>query len=112
MRGSDLYTYTDEQLERLVSLVQAEQTRRMLEASSDTDETEQPALVVTTRGCFRREIVRCGKAACWCAASAPGEGHGPYWYRYYRRGSKLVSKYVGKTLPSDIQLAAELDTAD
>jgi len=42
--------------------------------------------------------VSCGKPNCTRCAEGPA--HGPYWYRYYRRGGKLVSKYVGKTLPA------------
>jgi hypothetical protein len=43
--------------------------------------------------------VRCGKDRCTQCADGPA--HGPYWYRYYRgRGGKLVSRYVGKTLPA------------
>jgi hypothetical protein len=41
-------------------------------------------------GTYRLELVRCGKPAC---NSCP---HGPYWYRYYRVGRRVVSKYVGK----------------
>lgn len=42
---------------------------------------------------YQHELVRCGKPTCRCAA---GQLHGPYWYRYYRRGRRLVSEYVGK----------------
>lgn len=27
-----------------------------------------------------------------------GKLHGPYWYLYYYRGNRLVSKYIGKRL--------------
>jgi hypothetical protein len=49
-------------------------------------------------GTYRLELVSCGKPACTRCAEGPA--HGPYWYRYYRRGKKVVSKYVGKTLPA------------
>jgi hypothetical protein len=49
------------------------------------------------RGC-RQEMVSCGKGRCRKCAEGPG--HGPYWYRYYRRDGKLVSKYVGKERPA------------
>jgi hypothetical protein len=42
--------------------------------------------------------VSCGKERCTRCAEGPA--HGPYWYRYYRRGGKVVSKYVGKALPA------------
>ena len=48
-------------------------------------------------GTYRREMVSCGKGRCRKCAGGPG--HGPYWYRYYRQGGKLVSRYVGKELP-------------
>lgn len=31
----------------------------------------------------QQELMRCGKPTCRCAA---GQLHGPYWYRYYRKG--------------------------
>lgn len=49
-------------------------------------------------GTYRLELVSCGKPNCTRCAEGPA--HGPYWYRYYRRGAKVVSKYVGKTLPA------------
>ena len=45
---------------------------------------------------YRLEMVRCGKQACKkCAAS---EGHGPYWYAYFRKNGKMKSRYIGKNL--------------
>src|SRR6266496_4366752 len=49
-------------------------------------------------GTYRLELVSCGKPNCTRCAEGPA--HGPYWYRYYRRGGKVVSKYIGKTLPA------------
>lgn len=49
-------------------------------------------------GCYRLELVSCGKDRCTRCAGGPA--HGPYWYRYYRRNGKLVSRYVGKNLPA------------
>ena len=45
----------------------------------------------------RLEMISCGKDRCRKCAEGPG--HGPYWYRYYRRDGRVVSKYVGKRLP-------------
>ncbi len=42
---------------------------------------------------YRLEKVKCGKPNCKCAT---GEKHGPYWYAYYSRRGKTVSKYIGK----------------
>lgn len=44
-----------------------------------------------TRGrvTYQQELIRCGKD-CW------GCPHGPYWYAYYRKAGRTVSKYIGK----------------
>lgn len=49
---------------------------------------------------YRLEGIRCGKENCKCAR---GKLHGPYWYSYSREKGKVVSKYVGKSLPRDVQ---------
>lgn len=46
-------------------------------------------------GRLRLEFVKCGKEHCHCRSD---RGHGPYWYSYSRRGSKVISKYIGKKL--------------
>lgn len=46
---------------------------------------------------YRLESVRCGKPSC---RSCP---HGPYWYAYYREGTKLRSRYIGRELPDDVK---------
>ena len=43
---------------------------------------------------------KCGKASC--STCRNGHGHGPYWYAYWREGSRLRSGYVGKISPSEI----------
>jgi DnaJ domain len=55
---------------------------------------------MTTKWCYRNEYVHCGKRNC---KACP---HGPYWYRYQRRGAKVHKEYVGKIKPDD--LAGEL----
>jgi hypothetical protein len=40
---------------------------------------------------YRLEKVSCGKGCKGCP-------HGPYWYGYWREGSKIRSKYIGKRL--------------
>ena len=47
---------------------------------------------------YQLQFRKCGKAACGTCRS--GQGHGPYWYAYWREGSRLRSGYVGKTHPS------------
>ncbi len=49
---------------------------------------------------YRLESVKCGKPGC---KSCP---HGPYWYAYFREGSKLKSRYIGRELPEDVQAVA------
>jgi hypothetical protein len=40
---------------------------------------------------YRLERISCGKNCKGCP-------HGPYWYGYWREGSKTRSKYIGKNL--------------
>ena len=52
---------------------------------------ERPA----SAGTLRLEMVKCAKDRCnKCKA---GEGHGPYWYLYFRRNGKLTSRYIAKS---------------
>ncbi len=46
---------------------------------------------------YQLEYKRCGKPTC-CCAHGGGEGHGPYWYAYWREGGKPRSRYIGKEL--------------
>ena len=54
-------------------------------------------------GTVRREYRKCGKENC--RKCSEGEGHGPYFYRYYRDepNGKLKSEYLGKELPKKFQ---------
>lgn len=40
---------------------------------------------------------KCGKTSC--STCRNGQGHGPYWYAYWRDGARLRSGYVGKVNP-------------
>ena len=96
---TQMRTAQTSELEDLRNRIEAELTRRELaeqEPSSGRQVVEEkPAQA----GTLRLEMVRCGKDRCKkCAA---GEGHGPYWYLYFRRNGKLVSRYTGKVLPED-----------
>src|SRR5579859_3679843 len=42
-----------------------------------------------------------GKAACSTCRNT--QGHGPYWYAYWRTGKKVISGYVGKRNPKPNQ---------
>ncbi len=54
-------------------------------SASETAETlyKTPALV--------SHHVRCGKPTCRCTT---GEGHGPYWFLYWREGTTQRRRYV------------------
>jgi hypothetical protein len=49
---------------------------------------------------YRLESIRCGKEKCKCAR---GKLHGPYWYSYSRAQDKVISQYIGKKLPKNIE---------
>lgn len=46
---------------------------------------------------YQLQYRKCGKASCSTCRNS--QGHGPYWYAYWREGSRLRSGYVGKVLP-------------
>ncbi|EFH89379.1 DUF6788 family protein [Ktedonobacter racemifer] len=46
---------------------------------------------------YQLQYRKCGKASCSTCRNGPG--HGPYWYAYWREGSRLRSGYVGKVHP-------------
>ena len=52
---------------------------------------------------YQLQYRKCGKASC--RTCRDGQGHGPYWYAYWREGSKLRSGYVGKVHPNQQQLS-------
>ena len=47
---------------------------------------------------FQQKYIKCKKKNC---SRCP---HGPYWYAFYRDGSKVKSVYIGKTLPHTITI--------
>jgi hypothetical protein len=46
---------------------------------------------------YQLQYRKCGKPSC--STCRDGQGHGPYWYAYWREGSRLRSGYVGKERP-------------
>jgi hypothetical protein len=58
---------------------------------------------------YRQQYVRCGKAGCRrCPPTGPG--HGPYWYAFYwDYRQRTRSFYVGKVLPTDVELCVDTD---
>jgi len=53
---------------------------------------------------YQFQYRKCGKASC--STCRDGQGHGPYWYAYWREGSRLLSGYIGKIPPSTLTTAA------
>lgn len=49
---------------------------------------------------YQHQYRKCGKATC--STCRDGQGHGPYWYAYWREGSRLRSAYVGKVDPNTV----------
>ncbi|WP_373323823.1 hypothetical protein [Dictyobacter formicarum] len=63
---------------------------------------------------YQLQYRKCGKASC--STCRNGQGHGPYWYAYWRQGSRLRSGYIGKVRPPHQQkhpvpIAAESRTS-
>jgi hypothetical protein len=46
---------------------------------------------------YQLQYRKCGKPSC--STCRDGQGHGPYWYAYWREGSRLRSGYIGKVHP-------------
>ena len=46
---------------------------------------------------YQLQYRKCGKSSCSTCRNS--QGHGPYWYAYWREGSRLRSGYIGKVLP-------------
>jgi hypothetical protein len=89
------------ELEELRSRIEAELTRRVIAerepAKARQVVEERPA----SAGTLRLEMVKCGKERC--KKCERGEGHGPYWYLYFRRDGKLRSRYKGKMIPDELE---------
>lgn len=49
---------------------------------------------------YQLQYRKCGKQTC--RTCREGQGHGPYWYAYWREGSRLKSGYIGKE-PSEMR---------
>ena len=103
---------------RLLSLSQLKKLDRWLhelikraERSNHSEQAQSPdhtGLEQTLDGkTYRLESVRCGKEKCKCKS---GKLHGPYWYSYARVNNKVISQYVGKRLPKDVEKKLKLRT--
>jgi hypothetical protein len=67
-------------------------------ATATTSSESAPVPVdVVTHPTYRQRFITCGKADCHTCTDGPG--HGPYWYAYWREGTKVRSRYIGKQRP-------------
>lgn len=46
---------------------------------------------------YQLQYRKCGKDSCRTCRSR--QGHGPYWYAYWREDTRLCSGYIGKVHP-------------
>lgn len=51
---------------------------------------------------YQLQYRKCGKATCSTCCDGHGHGHGPYWYAYWREGTRLRSGYIGKVKPAEL----------
>ncbi len=51
---------------------------------------------------YRQQIRKCGNKTCK-KCTVRGEGHGPYWYMFWREDGKLRTRYIGKSLPEGVE---------
>lgn len=98
---TQLENATTPELEALGNRIEAELALRELAEREPTENRqvveERPASART----LRLETVKCGKDRC--KKCAEGRAHGPYWYLYYRKNGKLMSRYVGKMIPDNFR---------
>ena len=59
---------------------------------------------------YQLQTRKCGKASC--STCRNGQGHGPYWYAFWREGSRLRSSYIGKVHPNQQQATRPRETAE
>lgn len=57
---------------------------------------------------YQLQYRKCGKPTCGTCKES--QGHGPYWYAYWREGSRLRSGYIGKVHPN-AQRQSEVEAA-
>jgi hypothetical protein len=75
-------------------LVQCVEPEKMLSSpGADSMQTagREPLPKAPLPGVVRPQRTRCGSRGCRCAR---GELHGPYYYRFWREGSRLRKAYV------------------
>jgi hypothetical protein len=58
---------------------------------------------------YQLQYRKCGKVSC--STCRDGQGHGPYWYAYWREGARLRSGYIGKEQPDAASVSVARDSA-
>ena len=76
------------------ALEQAELIESWRQPAPTADEVK-----ATPGGCYRLEMVKCGKERC--KRCADGRLHGPYWYSYRYSGGRVKKVYIGKKRPDE-----------
>src|SRR5581483_8988118 len=61
---------------------------------------------MSTKITYRQQYTRCGKQRC--RKCREGAGHGPYWYAYWSEKGRTVSKYIGTSLPKDMEASRQI----
>src|SRR5215210_8841961 len=103
---TQLENATTMELEELRTHVEAELARRELAEREPAEGRHVVEERSASTGTLRLEMVKCGKDRC--KRCERGEGHGPYWYLYFRRKGKLASRYIGKTEDPEAVLTKKL----
>src|SRR3954454_16028177 len=91
---------TTAELEELRNSIEAELARRELAERGPAPGRQVVEERSSNAGTLRLEMVKCGKDRC--KKCERGEGHGPYWYLYFRRNGKLTSRYIGKMISNNL----------
>jgi len=103
---TQLVNATMPELEELRNHIEAELARRELAKRETAGGRQVVEERPSSAGTLRLEMVKCGKDRCKKCERA--EGHGPYWYLYFRRNGKLASRYIGKTEDPEAVLTKKL----
>jgi Family of unknown function (DUF6788) len=89
------------ELEDLTNRIEGELTRRELAQREPVENRRVVEERQASAGTLRLEMVKCGKERCRKCKEGPA--HGPYWYLYFRRNGQLTSRYIGKTIPEELE---------
>jgi hypothetical protein len=99
---TQLENATTAELEALKNRIEAQLTRRELAQREPLKGRQVVEERPASGGTLRSEMVKCGKTRC--RKCERGEGHGPYWYLYFRCNGKLTSRYIGKMIPDELKV--------